>query len=90
MFISVYLRVIYVRCEDFMSVLAIDIGNSRVGLNVFTAGKAQDPAVRLTREQLDAELAGTLQSLWQKAQSETEINDDDQTGIVISSVVLQS
>ena len=70
-----------------MSVLAIDIGNSRIGLNVFTAGKAQDPAIRLTHHQLDSELASTLRTLWEKAQGETAADDDDATAIVISSVV---
>jgi len=70
-----------------MSVLAIDIGNSRVGLNVFTLGKAADPAVRLLHEELDAQLAGTLQTLWHKAQSASEVEDDGAPQIVISSVV---
>jgi type III pantothenate kinase len=70
-----------------MSVLAIDIGNSRVGLNVFTFGKAQDAAVRLTHEQLDSELAGILQSLWEKAKGETQSQEDGENGVVISSVV---
>ena len=51
-----------------MSVLAIDIGNSRVGLNVFTDGKAQDPAIRIHHADLDKELATTLETLWEKAQ----------------------
>jgi type III pantothenate kinase len=70
-----------------MSVLAIDIGNSRVGLNVFTFGKAQDAAIRLTHEQLDAELGHTLKSLWEKAKGETQSQEDETTGIVVSSVV---
>jgi type III pantothenate kinase len=77
-----------------MSVLAIDIGNSRIGLNVYTRGKSQDAATRLTHAQLDADLDSTLQSLWAKAQKETADNatDDsedsaDITEIVIASVV---
>lgn len=70
-----------------MSVLAIDIGNSRVGFNVFTGGKAQDEAVRLTHADLDKELAGTLKSLWEKAERETQDNQDDDTEIVIACVV---
>jgi type III pantothenate kinase len=70
-----------------MSVLAIDIGNSRVGFNVFTAGKAQDAAVRLTHVDLDKELASTLKSLWEKAERETQENEDDDTEVVIASVV---
>ena len=70
-----------------MSVLAIDIGNSRVGFNVFTKGKAQDAAIRLTHADLDKELAGTLKHLWEKAQRETDTNGDDDTEIVIASVV---
>jgi type III pantothenate kinase len=70
-----------------MSVLAIDIGNTRVGFNVFTAGKAQDAAVRLTHAELAAELPGTLRTLWEKAQKETTENGDEETGVVIASVV---
>jgi type III pantothenate kinase len=70
-----------------MSVLAIDIGNTRVGLNVFTQGKAQDPAVRLAHAELDAELPGTLRTLWEKAQKESTDNDDGDPGLVIASVV---
>jgi type III pantothenate kinase len=70
-----------------MSVLAIDIGNTRVGFNVFTQGKAQDAAVRLTHAQLDTELAGTLQTLWEKTERETQEGGDDDSGIVIASVV---
>ena len=69
-----------------MSVLAIDIGNTRVGFNVFTAGKAQDPAVRLHHHELDKELAATLKSLWEKAGRETQKANDDDTDIVIASV----
>jgi type III pantothenate kinase len=70
-----------------MSVLAIDIGNSRVGLNVFTFGKAQDAAIRLTHNQLDHELPTALRELWKKAQSETAANDNGAAALVISSVV---
>src|SRR3954469_8712956 len=72
---------------DVMSVLAIDIGNSRVGLNVFTQGKAQDEAVRLAHAALDTDLASTLKGLWEKAQQETRDNGDDDTEVVITSVV---
>ncbi len=70
-----------------MSVVAIDIGNTRVGFNVFTAGKAQDPAVRLTHAELDKELAGTLKTQWEKAQHETQEAADEDCGVVIASVV---
>ncbi len=70
-----------------MSVLAIDIGNSRIGLNVFTAGKAQDAAVRMTHAQIDSELAATLKSLWEKCEGETRSNEDGTSGVVIASVV---
>ncbi|HUO09800.1 MAG TPA: type III pantothenate kinase [Phycisphaerae bacterium] len=70
-----------------MSVLAIDIGNSRVGLNVFTFGKAQDPAVRFHHVDLDKDLATTLQTLWEKARRESQENEDDEPEIVIASVV---
>jgi len=70
-----------------MSVLAIDIGNTRVGFNVFTAGKAKDPAIRLTHLELDKELASTLKTLWERAGRETEEAEDEATEIVIASVV---
>lgn len=70
-----------------MSVLAIDIGNSRVGLSVFTQGKAQDPAQRLTHVELDTQLAGTLKSLWEKAQRESHDQADEEPEVVIASVV---
>jgi type III pantothenate kinase len=70
-----------------MSVLAIDIGNSRVGLNVFTDGKAQDPAIRIHHADLDKELATTLETLWEKAQRESKEGDDEDPEIVIASVV---
>ena len=62
-----------------MSVLAIDIGNSRVGFNVFTEGRAQDAAVRITHADLDKELAEILKSQWEKAVRETQNNEDDDT-----------
>ncbi|MCL2640228.1 MAG: type III pantothenate kinase, partial [Phycisphaerales bacterium] len=67
-----------------MSVLAIDIGNTRVGFNVFTAGKAQDPAVRVVHAELEKELGGTLKMLWERAQREAE---GDDVGVVVTSVV---
>jgi type III pantothenate kinase len=70
-----------------MSVLAIDIGNSRVGFNVYTGGKAQDPALRLAHAELDTQLAGTLKSLWEKTQGETRDQEDDEAEVVIASVV---
>ncbi|MEI8195666.1 MAG: type III pantothenate kinase [Phycisphaerae bacterium] len=70
-----------------MSVLAIDIGNSRVGFGVFTAGKSKDPAVRWHHAELDAQLADTLRQMHQKAIAETQAEDDETTGVVITSVV---
>jgi type III pantothenate kinase len=70
-----------------MSVLAIDIGNTRVGFNVFTHGKAQDAATRLAHGELDTQLAATLKALFEKAQGETTEAEDDDTEIVIASVV---
>ncbi len=74
-----------------MSVLAIDIGNTRVAFNVFTAGKAQDAAVRITHAELETELAGLLESQWEKARKETEDQGEDRGDedceIVIASVV---
>lgn len=70
-----------------MSVLAIDIGNSRIGLNVFQDGKAADPAQRIPRASVDAEIESAITSLWATAQGQSKAADDDDTGIVISSVV---
>jgi type III pantothenate kinase len=70
-----------------MSVLAIDIGNTRIGFGVFTGGKAQDPAIRISHADLDTSLAETLKSLWEKAERETQSDGDDVTEIVIASVV---
>ena len=73
--------------ESIMSVLAIDIGNSRVGFNVFTGGKAQDPAIRLHHHELDKDLAATLKTLWERAGRESEEAGNDDTEVVIASVV---
>jgi type III pantothenate kinase len=70
-----------------MSVLVIDIGNSRVGLNVYTQGKALDPSVRLSHAQLDGELSATLRSLWEKAKRESQEQEEEDTGVAIASVV---
>lgn len=70
-----------------MSVLAIDIGNSRLGIGVFTDGKSQDSAVRITHAQIDAELPELLKQLHQKAITETQEAGDDETGVVMVSVV---
>jgi len=70
-----------------MSVLAIDIGNSRVGFGVFTAGKSQDPALRLKHAELDSELAATLKKLWERTQAESAAADDEDSEVVIASVV---
>jgi type III pantothenate kinase len=72
-----------------MSVLAIDIGNSRVGLNVFTLGKAQDPSIRLAHADVEKDLAATLETLWEKTQRKSK-EDEEEVGtpeIVIASVV---
>lgn len=70
-----------------MSVLAIDIGNSRLGIGVFTDGKSQDSAVRLTHAQIEAELPELLKTLHLKAITETQSAGDDETGVVLVSVV---
>ncbi|HMD54151.1 MAG TPA: type III pantothenate kinase [Phycisphaerae bacterium] len=48
-----------------MSVLALDIGNSRIGAGVFNQGKTNDPAIRIARENIDAELGDVLKKLTQ-------------------------
>jgi len=70
-----------------MSVLAIDIGNSRIGFNVFSAGQAADPAIRLHHAELEKELAPTLKALWERVNNESTDAHDDDTEIVIASVV---
>ena len=47
----------------FMSVLAIDVGNSRVGLKVFTAGRTQEPSIRLHHTN-STMTAGDARDLW--------------------------
>jgi type III pantothenate kinase len=69
-----------------MSVLAIDIGNSRIGFNVFTHGKAQDPAVRITHAELEKELPGVLNTLWEKVERETHEAGDKEKELVMVSV----
>jgi type III pantothenate kinase len=70
-----------------MSVLAIDIGNSRIGFNVFTQGKAIDPAIRLHHAELEKELPTTLTHLWERAQNESNEAQDDAPELIIASVV---
>ncbi len=67
-----------------MSVLAIDIGNTRVGLGVFLNGKGLDPAQRILHGHIDSELPGAVKSLWQAARH-AEGNGD--SGVVIAGVV---
>ena len=69
-----------------MSVLAIDIGNSRIGVGVLTQGKALDPAVRVAHAQADTDLPTLLRSLWEKAQVASQEADDGAAGVVIASV----
>lgn len=70
-----------------MSVLAIDIGNTRVGFNVYTDAKARDPSIRLHHHELEAQLSETLRNLWEKAKREAEVVEDEFTGVAIVSVV---
>jgi type III pantothenate kinase len=46
-----------------MNVLALDIGNSRIGAGIFSQGKAQDPGIRIARENIGAELGAILEKL---------------------------
>ncbi len=69
-----------------MSVLAIDIGNSRIGVGVFSLGKSDDPARRLVRHNWQSELKAAVADLWQAK----KINDGPEaypTSVVIASVV---
>ncbi len=69
-----------------MAVLAIDIGNTRMGLGLFRNGVAEDPAVRLTHAELDGELPKTLQTLWEKANCQGADAEED-CEIIVASVV---
>jgi len=69
-----------------MSVLAIDIGNSRIGAGVLTHGKSIDPAVRVAHAQADSDLPTLLRALWEKAQAASQEADDGVAGVVIASV----
>lgn len=69
-----------------MSVLAIDIGNSRIGFGVFTAGKQKDAATRLNHHELDQELVRTLTTLWETTRGESR-ELEEEADVVISSVV---
>ena len=46
-----------------MSVIAIDIGNTRIGVGLFTAGKSADPAVRFNHADIQSEMLGHLKTL---------------------------
>jgi len=70
-----------------MSVLAIDVGNSRVGLAVLSAGKSKDAAVRFHHGELDKELPATLATLWKTAEAESTEAGDEETAVVVASVV---
>ncbi|HTV49445.1 MAG TPA: type III pantothenate kinase [Phycisphaerae bacterium] len=48
-----------------MSVLALDLGNSRIGVGIFEQGKARDPGMRIARENIDEELGAILKNLTQ-------------------------
>lgn len=69
-----------------MSVLAIDIGNSRVGAAFFTDGKTADPAARIEIGAIDAELPPLLEKLWQAAKQGRE-ESTPSPGAAIASVV---
>ncbi len=69
-----------------MSVLAIDIGNSRIGVGLFSLGKSEEPARRLLHHNWQSELKAALTDLWQAK----KINDGPEVypqGAVIASVV---
>ncbi len=46
-----------------MSVIAIDIGNTRIGVGLFTAGKSADPALRFNHSDLQSEMLAYLEKL---------------------------
>ena len=46
-----------------MSVIAIDIGNTRVGVGLFTAGKSADPAIRFNHADIQSEMLAHLEKL---------------------------
>lgn len=65
-----------------MSVIAIDIGNTRVGVGLFTDGKSADPAARFAHADIQSEMLAHLEKLRGKG------SDDAQrpSGIVLASV----
>ncbi len=65
-----------------MSVIAIDIGNTRVGVGLFTAGKAAGPATRFSHVDIQSEMLAHLEKLC------TGANDGGQRpdGAVLASV----
>ncbi|MGC8623689.1 MAG: type III pantothenate kinase [Phycisphaerae bacterium] len=46
-----------------MSVIAIDIGNTRVGVGLFKAGKSTDPAMRFNQAEIQSEMLAYLEKL---------------------------
>ncbi len=65
-----------------MSVIAIDIGNTRIGVGLFTAGKSADPALRFNHSDLQSEMLAYLEKL------STGVTDGGRRpdGVVLASV----
>ncbi len=46
-----------------MSVIAIDLGNTRIGMGLYTRAKSADPAIRIGVETMEAQLPSALEKL---------------------------
>ncbi len=62
-----------------MTVIALDIGNTRLGAGLFTDGKAVDPAQRINCADWQAELPGLLRTLMDQSSEKID-------GVAVSSV----
>lgn len=65
-----------------MSVIAIDVGNTRIGIGLFTAGKSADPALRFNHADIQSEVLGYLKKLCSGVTNGGQRPD----GIVLASV----
>lgn len=55
-----------------MSILAVDIGNSRIGLGIYEDGKAKDAAVRIAIADLESQLPTAIHELLDRHSSPVE------------------
>ncbi len=65
-----------------MSVIAIDIGNTRVGVGLFTSGKSADPAIRFNHADIQSEMLAYIEKLCAGVSDQGQRPD----GVVLASV----